>query len=385
MNNDHDPKLNPAPADDPRTDDAPIDAPEADAPPDDPKDEGGDDAPIDDPSIDDAPLDDPQDDGDDAREARLIDYLDGELPPHERAALEAELAADPALRAELDALKETFGALKNLQTQPAPPAFVFGVEGAIRTRTRGRFFEDDFFYRTRIPYEAFAALMIAIMAAMYFFGQPPAPEINGDQAAMGGEPTDPDAGRPRQLPPDAPDAPEAPSQAPPPDAGPSPAADPPADAGHGALNPAAPDPALDPADKLVAPTPAANPASEAPPARANDAPPQREVLPIRRERVIYTIQFDAPNPADKIRQLSAQIRALGASFTILANGDEAIQVRMPPAQVESFLAGVGKGGRVARMRIHQQTSQPDDPLATVHIGARRAIPGQRALTPSRRP
>jgi hypothetical protein len=60
---------------------------------------------------------------------RLADYLAGELDADERAALEAELARDPRLRAQLDAIRQADAALGQLAS-PVPPE---GFEQRLRT------------------------------------------------------------------------------------------------------------------------------------------------------------------------------------------------------------------------------------------------------------
>jgi negative regulator of sigma E activity len=58
---------------------------------------------------------------------QLTAYLDGELDPAERAAVESALAADPALREELEALRRVSGLLRRHGPVDAPPDFVRGV------------------------------------------------------------------------------------------------------------------------------------------------------------------------------------------------------------------------------------------------------------------
>ncbi len=111
---------------------------------------------------------------------RLSDYLDGELSEQERIELEAELESDEGLQAELLELQKTLGALQGLSSQVAPDDFVQDIESKIRVRSRGRFFDDDFFYRTRMPYELFAVVMFILMGAMYFYALPDAPNLGDD-------------------------------------------------------------------------------------------------------------------------------------------------------------------------------------------------------------
>lgn len=72
--------------------------------------------------------------------AMLSDYVDGTLAPAERAEVEAALAADPALRAEVEELRASVGALKSLPPTAAPPELGRSVEERINQRSAGRFF-----------------------------------------------------------------------------------------------------------------------------------------------------------------------------------------------------------------------------------------------------
>lgn len=58
------------------------------------------------------------------RDELLSAYLDGELDAKDRARLEAQLAADPALRAELEALRRTVALVRDLPLQPIPRNFI---------------------------------------------------------------------------------------------------------------------------------------------------------------------------------------------------------------------------------------------------------------------
>ena len=58
------------------------------------------------------------------RDEVLSAYLDGELSPREREHLEAQLAADPALQAELEALRRTVALVRDLPPIPVPRNFI---------------------------------------------------------------------------------------------------------------------------------------------------------------------------------------------------------------------------------------------------------------------
>ncbi len=68
------------------------------------------------------------------RDELLSAYLDGQLAAEERARLEAQLATDPALRTELEALRRTVALVRNLPRVPAPRNFVLPQTIAIRPR-----------------------------------------------------------------------------------------------------------------------------------------------------------------------------------------------------------------------------------------------------------
>jgi len=58
----------------------------------------------------------------------LSAYLDDQLSTEERARLEAQLATDPALRAELDALRQTVALVHDLPPVPLPRNFILPVQ-----------------------------------------------------------------------------------------------------------------------------------------------------------------------------------------------------------------------------------------------------------------
>jgi hypothetical protein len=68
------------------------------------------------------------------RDELLSAYLDGRLDAGERARLEARLAADPALRAELQALRRTVALVRDLPRVPAPRNFILPRATVTRPR-----------------------------------------------------------------------------------------------------------------------------------------------------------------------------------------------------------------------------------------------------------
>ena len=103
----------------------------------------------------------------DERDALFIAFLEGDLPEERRAQFEAELDRDAELRREFDEFADIMGGVRELPFEFAPPDFVEQVQGRIRSRSKGRFFAENFLYNTRMPYEAIAVVMIAVMAAAW--------------------------------------------------------------------------------------------------------------------------------------------------------------------------------------------------------------------------
>ena len=62
----------------------------------------------------------------------LSAYLDGELGPAEASALEARIARDPALAAELDAAHDVVVALRGLDAVEPPPGFTARLQASLR-------------------------------------------------------------------------------------------------------------------------------------------------------------------------------------------------------------------------------------------------------------
>lgn len=103
----------------------------------------------------------------DERDALFIAFLEGDLPEDRRAEFEAELDRDAELRREFEEFADIMGGVQSLPFEFAPPDFVEQVQGRIRSRSKGRFFAENFLYNTRMPYEAIAVVMIAVMAAAW--------------------------------------------------------------------------------------------------------------------------------------------------------------------------------------------------------------------------
>jgi anti-sigma factor RsiW len=103
----------------------------------------------------------------DERDAQFIAFLEGDLSEQEREEFEVELERDVALRREFDQFADIMNGMQSLPFEFAPPDFVENVQRRIRKRSRGRFFAENFLYNTRMPYEAIAVVMIAVMAAAW--------------------------------------------------------------------------------------------------------------------------------------------------------------------------------------------------------------------------
>lgn len=69
-----------------------------------------------------------------ARDELLSAYLDDQLDAEDRARLEGQLAADPALRSELEVLRRTVALVRDLPPQPIPRNFILPQTTASRMR-----------------------------------------------------------------------------------------------------------------------------------------------------------------------------------------------------------------------------------------------------------
>lgn len=99
-------------------------------------------------------------------------YFEGELTPEERADFDAKLEQDAEFAQSYEEFVTIMGGLRNLPFEFAPDDFMERVQSRMRTRSRGRFFTDNYLYRSRIPYEVIAIVMIAIMGAAYMMMDP---------------------------------------------------------------------------------------------------------------------------------------------------------------------------------------------------------------------
>jgi anti-sigma factor RsiW len=93
-------------------------------------------------------------------------YVDGDLPPYDRAHVEEHLAACIQCRVSLERFRRTVGKLGALK-RPAPGNFLEGVQAQINKRSRGRFFGKRFMLFGRIPFEWLSLATIVAMLVYY--------------------------------------------------------------------------------------------------------------------------------------------------------------------------------------------------------------------------
>jgi anti-sigma factor RsiW len=97
---------------------------------------------------------------------RLSAYVDGELPPEEKAAADQHLATCIQCRTNLNRFRETIGKLSQLKKK-APQSFLPDIQQQIHTRSRGRFFGRRWLLFGRIPFEWVSLVMIIAMLVYY--------------------------------------------------------------------------------------------------------------------------------------------------------------------------------------------------------------------------
>jgi len=93
-------------------------------------------------------------------------YVDGELPPADRATIDEHLATCMQCRVSLERFRRTVGRLGGLK-RTAPDNFLAGVQEQINRRSRGRFFGKRFLLFGRIPFEWLSLAMIVAMLVYY--------------------------------------------------------------------------------------------------------------------------------------------------------------------------------------------------------------------------
>lgn len=93
-------------------------------------------------------------------------YVEGDLPPAERAHLEEHLAMCMQCRVSLELFRRTVGGLGALR-KAAPVSFLQNVQEQINRRSRGRFFGKRALLFGRIPFEWLSLAMIVAMLIYY--------------------------------------------------------------------------------------------------------------------------------------------------------------------------------------------------------------------------
>lgn len=118
-------------------------------------------------------LDDSELSPEEERDLLFNAYFEGELTPKEVADFEAQLEDDLEFAQAYESFTLVMGGLRELPFEFAPDDFVDRVQSRIRSRSRGRFFAENYLYRNRVPYEVIAIVMIVIMAAAYMMMENP--------------------------------------------------------------------------------------------------------------------------------------------------------------------------------------------------------------------
>ncbi len=103
-----------------------------------------------------------------AQDILFNDFLEGELSDDAHADFEARLESDEAFRKDYEQFFNIVGGLRSMPFTFAPDDFVDNVQSRIRSRSRGRFFADNYLLTSRIPYEVVGLVMILVMISAYF-------------------------------------------------------------------------------------------------------------------------------------------------------------------------------------------------------------------------
>ncbi len=233
---------------------------------------------------------------------RIMDFLDGEMSDEERSAFEADLTRDPELQRSLEALQSTMGVVQSLQMKFAPDDFVREVESKVRTRSRGRFFGYQALYTSRIPYEVFAVVAIAIMAGMWMMSSPDDARFSADLAMVSDQADAGPAGAP--------------------DAGASRNPD-----GAGAQ-----------ADGAGAQAAGAG------------LPTPPSVRPLKTEVIEYTFTLPADAGADDLDKLAVRLGATSRRYVVERSKGE-LDVTVPAASLDGFLRDFGQGYTLERKTV----------------------------------
>jgi anti-sigma factor RsiW len=93
-------------------------------------------------------------------------YIEGELSPTDRAAVDEHIATCMQCRVSFERFRRTMGRLGALK-RTAPGDFLAGVQAQINRRSRGRFFGKRHLLFGRIPFEWLSLAMIVAMLIYY--------------------------------------------------------------------------------------------------------------------------------------------------------------------------------------------------------------------------
>ncbi len=102
---------------------------------------------------------------------RLSEYLDGELPPEGRQSVEEHLSGCEGCRKELSELELTLGHLRSLHEVEPPPFYTQSVMRRVREEARAKpgLLRKLFFpLRVKLPIEAMAVALVAVVAVYVF-------------------------------------------------------------------------------------------------------------------------------------------------------------------------------------------------------------------------
>jgi anti-sigma factor RsiW len=97
---------------------------------------------------------------------RFSAYLDGEIAPEDKAALEGHFATCIQCRTNLEQFRRTLDKLAQLK-QKAPGTFLPDIQAQIHARSRGRFFAKRWMLFGRVPFEWVSLAMIVAMLIYY--------------------------------------------------------------------------------------------------------------------------------------------------------------------------------------------------------------------------
>ena len=105
------------------------------------------------------------------------EYYDDELDDETRSLLESHLATCEACDDAYESFRAPLDAMHGMDLSFAPDDFVRDVTKSINRQSRGAFFSESWLFGFRVPFEAFAAVILAVFGALYLFGSVASPEL----------------------------------------------------------------------------------------------------------------------------------------------------------------------------------------------------------------